>query len=118
MRPEVKTKWIEALRSGKYLQAIGRLRRARGRDGALAFCCLGVLCEVTDPTGWTCWGGTTGWIYQAVPPSAVTFSATSLPEEFRCFLGILPQDESLLVRMNDEELASFQEIADWIEVNL
>lgn len=37
---EIKAKWIEALRSGKYIQAKGQLHDGDG------FCCLGVLCDV------------------------------------------------------------------------
>jgi hypothetical protein len=40
-RTSLRTAWIEALRSGKYKQAKGKLR---ARNGAM--CCLGVLCEV------------------------------------------------------------------------
>lgn len=42
MNPEIKQRWIEALRSGKYKQGKGRLKAA---DGAL--CCLGVLSELS-----------------------------------------------------------------------
>ena len=40
MNPEVKQKWIDALRSGKYEQGSGKLRGANG------YCCLGVLCDL------------------------------------------------------------------------
>lgn len=40
MKPEIKQKWVDALRSGVYQQTNGYLKR---RDG---FCCLGVLCDV------------------------------------------------------------------------
>jgi hypothetical protein len=40
MKPEIKQKWCEALRSGDYTQTDCYLR---DRDG---FCCLGVLCEL------------------------------------------------------------------------
>ena len=40
MRPEIKAKWVAALRSGEYKQAQGQLRTDAG------FCCLGVLCEL------------------------------------------------------------------------
>lgn len=40
MDAKIKREWIAALRSGKYKQAKGTLRR----DGG--FCCLGVLCDV------------------------------------------------------------------------
>lgn len=40
MKPEVKKKWLEALRSGKYKQDRGYLKTDEG------YCCLGVLCDV------------------------------------------------------------------------
>lgn len=40
MNPEVKKKWLEALRSGKYRQATEQLRKGD------AYCCLGVLCDL------------------------------------------------------------------------
>jgi hypothetical protein len=39
---DIKTKWVEALRSGKYKQGRGFLQRNN------EFCCLGVLCEVQN----------------------------------------------------------------------
>lgn len=38
--------WIEALRSGKYQQANGRLRSSTG------YCCLGVACDLYDSSRW------------------------------------------------------------------
>ena len=40
MKPEIKQKWVEALRSGEYSQ--GKLRLYNGRS----YCCLGVLCNL------------------------------------------------------------------------
>ena len=40
MNTEVKQKWIDALRSGKYEQGSEKLRSAQG------YCCLGVLCDL------------------------------------------------------------------------
>lgn len=45
----LKTKWIKALRSGKYTQAEGALRKAARDDKGVvvsSFCCLGVLREL------------------------------------------------------------------------
>jgi len=44
MNPEIKAKWVAALRSKKYQQAKKALRK--DVDGKSAFCCLGVLCEI------------------------------------------------------------------------
>lgn len=49
MNPIVKTKWLQALRSGKFRQATAALsqRPLMGdRDPTPSFCCLGVLCEI------------------------------------------------------------------------
>lgn len=45
MNPDVKAKWIAALRSGNYKQAKHRLR-IEHTDGSASYCCLGVLCEL------------------------------------------------------------------------
>ena len=42
MDPELKAKWIAALRSGEYKQGKNRLHSNEDNS----FCCLGVLCEV------------------------------------------------------------------------
>ena len=47
MNPEIKQKWVSALRSGQYKQTTDKLRNCEG------FCCLGVLtdlmCKETNP---------------------------------------------------------------------
>ena len=46
---KVKAKWVKALRSGKYLQAVSTLRGkiVGGRnDGKTGYCCLGVAREI------------------------------------------------------------------------
>lgn len=40
MNPEIKSKWLAALRSGEYKQGKGQLRKEDN------FCCLGVLCDL------------------------------------------------------------------------
>jgi hypothetical protein len=40
MNPQVKEKWVSALRSGEYQQTQNYLRKEDG------FCCLGVLCDL------------------------------------------------------------------------
>jgi len=40
MNPEIKQKWVDALRSGKYDQGSEKLRSHQG------YCCLGVLCDL------------------------------------------------------------------------
>jgi hypothetical protein len=42
MNAEIKTKWLQALRSGEYKQGIGALHNVAGNS----YCCLGVLCDI------------------------------------------------------------------------
>ena len=55
MKPEIKARWLTALRSGEYKQAQKALRRVRNApegeqtDTIIGHCCLGVLCEITAP---------------------------------------------------------------------
>lgn len=41
MNPQIKQKWIDALRSGEYVQGYGQLRSEDNK-----FCCLGVLGDI------------------------------------------------------------------------
>ncbi len=46
MKPEIKTKWVEALRSGKYVQGEGDLKSFDNYQNCHVYCCLGVLTEL------------------------------------------------------------------------
>src|SRR3954466_4218538 len=50
LRPEVKEKWVAALRSGEYKQGRSYLH-SQNPDGEDRFCCLGVLCELAVQEG-------------------------------------------------------------------
>lgn len=54
MNPQVKEKWLAALRSGKYKQTTGALHNKNG------YCCLGVLCDLAIQESvvpmWARWG--------------------------------------------------------------
>lgn len=53
MDQKIKQQWVEALRSGKYIQGTGALRRPTNEYiTEESFCCLGVLCDIVDPDGW------------------------------------------------------------------
>lgn len=115
MDQALKTKWVEALRSGKYRQGIGQLRNSSDE-----YCCLGVLCDILG-TKWRKDDGVSD-NFMSVPWHGKPKYAT-LPTEIRNKYG-LRDIEDELVNLNDgiEELGipgkSFNEIADWIEVNL
>lgn len=47
MNPEIKSKWVTALRSGEYKQGRGMLHDTE----VDAYCCLGVLCDLAAESG-------------------------------------------------------------------
>lgn len=50
---ELVTKWVEALRSGRYVQEISATRRDWYRDKSVQhYSALGVLCDIVNPQGW------------------------------------------------------------------
>ena len=46
MNQKIKERWVKALRSGKYKQGKGWLRKSSGPKKKSEFCCLGVLCDL------------------------------------------------------------------------
>lgn len=94
MNPELKAKWIEALLSGKYRQATGRLKSGD------AFCCLGVLREIIDPNS---------------NKTAADKEVLCRQHQDEAKLTMDQQDK--LSAMNDRG-NTFYDIADWIEANL
>jgi hypothetical protein len=103
MNPEVKRVWINELRSGRYKQTDGALRR-KG-----SYCCLGVLCDMSKASKWE--ATPLGWEHKyggmaGLPPASVREWAE---------LSRRAQDE--LSHLNDCG-ATFAKIADWIERHL
>lgn len=55
MNPDIKAKWVAALRSGAYRQGAHVLRTCTGE-----FCCLGVLCDLfAQEAGMSSWNAET-----------------------------------------------------------
>lgn len=111
MNPEIKQKWVDALRSGQYKQGRFNLRLTKN-----SFCCLGVLCELHRKEHKKRWGVNKNKEY--------TYYANNgtLPEEVLAWVGLEPYDDVVhirkinkpLTRLNDEG-STFEEIADVIE---
>lgn len=110
MRKKLKDKWIKALRSGKYKQTYGTLR------GKVGFCCLGVLCDIRNPKGWS------------VPKRNGHNQVYYISKENNC-IGMLSskilkaiqmsQDQmEKLIKLNDSRKHNFKTIAKYIEKNL
>jgi hypothetical protein len=101
---ELKTKWIEALRSGRYMQCKFCLRSPSN-----AYCCLGVMCDVSGEGKWNPDNSyRVGDEYTAYVPPPVWSAEKGLSEA----------SVRILCDLNDEKQASFAEIADYIEANL
>ncbi len=108
MDQELKSKWIEGLRSGKYTQGSVYLKN----DKKKTHCCLGVLCEIAalpqEDDGY----GRVGFF------EGGNFWYSGLPYNFREKIHISENAQNMLIDMNDTNCYSFSEIADWIEENL
>ena len=112
LKPRLTKKWIEALRSGQYVQGQGSLRYYD------KYCCLGVLCNIyyghdkwqstmIDVPGLYCIEGKTCHLPNEVRKKIVADDGTETLNFF-----------STLMTMNDETGSSFTEIADYIETTL
>ena len=120
--------WIKALRSGKYNQTKGALRRPDGsNDKGVSFCCLGVACDlyikrVPKKNRDKMWkadltdDNVTGGCFRFKK------SWSSLPDQVIKWLGLNYASGSYgitgtnsLVSDNDDNNKSFSEIADIIE---
>jgi hypothetical protein len=122
-------KWVAALESGEYKQTRGALYRSADHDGDPAgYCCLGVLCDLAVKEG-------------VIDPPVVAFdkdrgmvatyaeSDTFLPVKVQEWVGIDEDNPWVdferwgrevadnLALLNDEEEASFEEIADILRLN-
>lgn len=113
--------WVDALRSGDYLQGVGALRR-RGE-----FCCLGVACDLLvkkgvleerlSGSGTTMYGHTgdqLSWAMGTLPSSALDFLGGSFRMRVMVPGIVIPLS---LVVLNDDEGRSFDEIATVLENN-
>lgn len=125
LKPEIKTQWLSALRSGQYAQGVGALR-IKGAEGTPdRFCCLGVLCDLAEQVGI---GGVTHHFddddehayYEDsscyLPDSVMRWAieGPDKPSESDFPFGVTGSDSNSLVHMNDTG-SSFDEIANAIE---
>lgn len=109
MNPEIKARWVAALRSGEYKQTVGALRDKGG------FCCLGVLCDLHSKERGERWDDFSyGGEKMLVPESVQEWSGASRSPE----IARSPEhEEDELSMLNDDGL-TFHEIADLIEKQL
>lgn len=123
--PEFKAKWLEALRSGNYEQVGGALRKYKGPElNPVGFCCLGVACDIIDPNQWAM-TGVDEWLTDTDSNNWDEFIPTwnNIDGETTALPFLSQVTGAKLANMNDGTGAegrkySFDEIADWIEINL
>lgn len=109
MNKDAQSKWVAALRSGKYEQGVSRLKTGT------TFCCLGVLCDLYLKEHSKFWGS--DGAYEGDP---------DLPEKVVTWAGLADRDPSVifeglndrLTTLNDRHQLSFRKIADLIEAQL
>lgn len=106
---ELKARWVDALRSGKYQQGRGWLRASWDSDGIHRYCCIGVLCDVVDPKGWQ---ENEGGVIRTH-----TGNNSTIPISVQAKTGLMRDRFGPLYVMNDSG-KSFAEIAEYIEANL
>jgi hypothetical protein len=109
MDEQLKAKWVEALRSGKYRQADGRLR-VKESSKSYSYCCLGVLCRTMGAKwqdGYPMIGKTR---YEDEDEYLLSTAALEIT-------GLTYAKQGELAAMNDEG-TPFRDIADYIETNL
>ena len=121
MDPELKQKWLKALRSGRYKQVKGTLHNENG------YCCLGVLASVSKMGRWEelSYSTTGGKRYKFVPfkkytdkfDDAVPYVGT-FDEGSETAFGLDVDQQTTLVNMNDSNNKSFKQIADYVEREL
>jgi hypothetical protein len=96
----LRKRWIAALLSGKFEQAVGALKNSFG------FCCLGVYCQVVAPTKWRV-------TYAPLHPAA-EFDTDFLSVQSYERLMITHDDGRALAKLNDASVP-FDLIASVIE---
>lgn len=94
-------RWLTALRSGKYSQAREALKKGD------SFCCLGVLCDVANPTAWV----EDYWESGDMQSEGNDRPPIELIEQ----VGLRDGDMEVLIELNDGDREDFAHIADIIE---
>lgn len=115
MNPEIKAKWLAALRSGKYRRTESTLMTSKG--GRASYCCLGVLSKFVLGTKYKPSFNPDGTFrgYEGDVDFIAAEGMPSLRELNIAGISLVRAEE--LASMNDDG-TSFRQIADYIEENL
>jgi hypothetical protein len=108
MNQEIKKRWVEALRSGRYAQTQNYLRSSFSPN---AFCCLGVLCDIVKSEV----KGTWDVSYCFTTPMTSVVMSGFPPQAVMSLANLTHSKAEQLAKMNDAG-KSFEEIAAVIEM--
>ena len=110
INPDIKSKWVAALRSGKYKQGQGKLR-VNDR-----YCCLGVLCDIVNPEGWEQIPDPDNKVYANRYRGSC--NAHYIPHDLEKDAGLGNSINVLRLAPLNDSGYSFDQIADYIEKHL
>lgn len=117
---ELRRRWVEALRSGKYQQGRDYLCTVNP-DGTKTYCCLGVLLDIIHPDWWrrdltrdlTTDG--TQEIQSWIDPANGFVCKTRLDTPQMRMVDLTDHEMAILIANNDSCVVSFDQIAKKIE---
>jgi hypothetical protein len=128
MKADIKDRWVNALRSGDYVQGTHCLLSESG-----SYCCLGVLCDLymKESNEEMVWEATEDSNGDKMKVGSFLGYTTILPEPIMEWAGLIDQSPSviyvdmdgdrgyfMLSNLNDDYEASFHDIAELIEEQL
>jgi hypothetical protein len=134
VKPEIKARWLAALRSGEYVQGHEALRAfscppfGGAEDVTEVYCCLGVLCDLAARDGVVEWDGIDvhytdpqrgreHWENNVLPlPVMVWAGLAEDNPRVACEVG--GYTSANLATLNDSHGLDFSELADCIEESL
>ena len=116
---EYRKELVDALRSGEYRQGKFRLKEVAYITPTTLHCPLGIACEVYQKhhirtSKWVQWNDTVwGFLVDGCP-----IMKNVLPYKVRDFFGISSYQIERIIQMNDSFRKTFDEIADFIEMEV
>lgn len=118
MRQDLKDKWIEGLRSGKYRQG-QKFFKYHDAEGNICHCAVGVLGQIMVDTGELQeYTSLPGEEYGDNPNLSKAYRFGDNLGHLSPFSRLYFQHGNAIYTMNDDEGKTFPEIADWIEKNV
>lgn len=111
MTPELKQRWLEALKSGKYAKGKHLLKATR-RDGTECFCCLGVLGVVAKEELEQ--AGISVKLHGPDGYMRIDGEESTLLKQARKTLGLYDHSVISLINMNDRT-SGFNSVIEYIE---